>query len=212
MNKTEYLSILDSSLRSLPPEERREVIEFYYSYFDDAMENGKTEQQIIDELGAPGQIVSKILADNGFKAKSAASQYAFQQASQKNSVWSGLKGVVLAVVAILVGLPGALIIGIPLACVALGLLIALFCIILGLGIAAVAIAVAFCIASVQAFIMLPQTGPAAIGWAIMFMGLGIFFGTLIYQLAVLIIKGVSVLSKKLLNRVEESRRKKAVNN
>lgn len=65
MNKEQYLSQFGDCLKDLTESERREALEFYSGYFEDGLENGKTEGQIIEELGSPQEAAEKILASAG---------------------------------------------------------------------------------------------------------------------------------------------------
>lgn len=58
MNKEEFLRQLNLLLRDIPESERREAMEFYQSYFEDA--GPEKEQQIIEELGSPQEVASSI--------------------------------------------------------------------------------------------------------------------------------------------------------
>ena len=58
MNRREYLERLEQLLLVLPYEERKEALQYYSDYFDDAgMEN---EDKVIMELGSPEEVAAKI--------------------------------------------------------------------------------------------------------------------------------------------------------
>lgn len=65
MNKETYLKELESKLKRLSSEEVEAALEYYNEYFDEAGE--ENVQQVIQELGTPAQVASKILADNAIK-------------------------------------------------------------------------------------------------------------------------------------------------
>jgi uncharacterized membrane protein len=209
MNKVEYLSALDMQLRSLPEQERKDALDFYYSYFEDALESGKTEEQIINELGSYEKIAIKIISESNFKAKSAASQEAFKKAGDNNSVFSGVKGIFLAIGAVFIALPGAFIIGFPLLMVVFALLIAAFSIVLSLCIVAIVVPIAFLIAGIGFFISVPMVGIAGVGMGLLFLGLGLLFGTLAYALVIVIIKGIAWIVTSILMRIEKKSKRKA---
>ena len=50
MNRIEFMTELASLLQDIPAEERRDAMQYYNDYFDDAGED--QEQQVIDELKA----------------------------------------------------------------------------------------------------------------------------------------------------------------
>lgn len=63
MNKKEYLARLETLLTCLPKETRAESIAFYAEMIDDRIEDGMTEEQAVEALGAPGVAAEAILDD-----------------------------------------------------------------------------------------------------------------------------------------------------
>ena len=61
MNRIEFMTELASLLQDIPAEERRDAMQYYNDYFDDAGED--QEQQVIDELESPQKVAEKIKAD-----------------------------------------------------------------------------------------------------------------------------------------------------
>ncbi len=61
MGKKEFLEQLDRLLWNIPEQERKEALEFYENYFDDAGE--ENEAIVIQELGSPGKVAATIKAD-----------------------------------------------------------------------------------------------------------------------------------------------------
>lgn len=61
MNRIEFMAELDVLLRDIPEEERRDAIQFYNDYFDDAGED--KESEVILELDSPAKVAEKIKAD-----------------------------------------------------------------------------------------------------------------------------------------------------
>ena len=61
MSRKEFMEQLERLLRELPEQERREALEYYDGYFDDAGE--EQEAAVIQELGSPGKVAAMILAD-----------------------------------------------------------------------------------------------------------------------------------------------------
>ena len=58
MNKSEFMKRLQALLQDIPETERKEALEFYENYFDDAgIEN---EQQVIRSLGSPEKVAATI--------------------------------------------------------------------------------------------------------------------------------------------------------
>lgn len=63
MNKSEFMSQLQAHLSALPPEEVNELMEDYESHFAFALQSGKTEAEIADELGDPAEIAKEALGN-----------------------------------------------------------------------------------------------------------------------------------------------------
>lgn len=64
MTKNEFMKILRSELKKLPPEETDAAVEFFEEYFDEILENGeKTEEEAVEELGNPKRAAAQIKAD-----------------------------------------------------------------------------------------------------------------------------------------------------
>lgn len=64
MNRQEFLSRLEILLRGLPAEEKREALEYYENYFEDAGEG--QEAQVIRELESPEKVAANIREGIGF--------------------------------------------------------------------------------------------------------------------------------------------------
>jgi len=207
MNRVEYLSQLDESLKCLPEQERREAVEFYYSYFEDAQESGKTDEQIIAELGSVAKIAAKIIAQSNFETKSAASKEAFHQAQSSSSVFKGVKGVLLAIGAVFLGLPGAVMIGIPVLAVLFSLFVAAISIIFSLGVVMIVVPVALIAAAVLCFVAAPVLGISAVGAGLICIGVAIALGTGLYLAIYWIIKGVAMLVNSIMKSFANRRKK-----
>lgn len=61
MNRIEFMTELAALLQDVPEEERREAMQFYNDYFDDAGED--KEGEVISELESPAKVAEKIKAD-----------------------------------------------------------------------------------------------------------------------------------------------------
>mgnify|MGYP000069645964 CR=1 FL=1 len=61
MNRIEFMTELASLLQDIPVEERKDAMQYYNDYFDDAGE--EQEQQVIEELESPVKVAEKIKAD-----------------------------------------------------------------------------------------------------------------------------------------------------
>ena len=61
MNQEIFLRQLESLLADIPEDERREAMEYYRCYFEDAGE--ENEESVLNELGSPEQVAQTIKAD-----------------------------------------------------------------------------------------------------------------------------------------------------
>lgn len=61
MKKREFISLLSSHLSVLPPEEQRELLEDYEAHFAFGLQNGRTEEDIVRELGDPTELAREAL-------------------------------------------------------------------------------------------------------------------------------------------------------
>lgn len=61
MSRKEFLGQLERLLWDIPEQERKEALEYYRSYFEDAGE--ENEASVIQELGSPGKVAAIIKAD-----------------------------------------------------------------------------------------------------------------------------------------------------
>ena len=60
MTKKEFLSSLESKLQGLPKEDINNRLDFYSEMIDDRIEEGKTEDQAIEEIGSVDEVVEQI--------------------------------------------------------------------------------------------------------------------------------------------------------
>ncbi|TFB18865.1 DUF1700 domain-containing protein [Filobacillus milosensis] len=63
MNKEQYLKELKQLLSPLTKEERDEILYDYREHFDNGMRDGKTELEIINELGLPNEVAENMLEE-----------------------------------------------------------------------------------------------------------------------------------------------------
>lgn len=64
MNKEQFLEQLSGHLRKLSEEEQNDILYDYKEHFQVGIEEGKTEEQIVKELGSPRVIAKEILASS----------------------------------------------------------------------------------------------------------------------------------------------------
>lgn len=63
MNRAQFMKQLEKLLSDISEEERKEALDYYESYFDDA--GPEREAEVIRELGSPGKVAAIIKADLG---------------------------------------------------------------------------------------------------------------------------------------------------
>lgn len=61
MNRKEFMDQLEKLLSDISEDERREALDYYESYFDEAGE--AEEASVIQKLGSPGKVAAIIKAD-----------------------------------------------------------------------------------------------------------------------------------------------------
>jgi uncharacterized membrane protein len=62
MNKEQFLADLEKRLGALPSKERQDILYDYKEHFQAGLEEGKTEQEVIEALGSPDSIAREQLA------------------------------------------------------------------------------------------------------------------------------------------------------
>jgi len=67
MDRETYLYELSKELAVLPKIEARQAIQYYQEYFDDSIENGKSEFEVITSLGTPSSVATQIIASSNIK-------------------------------------------------------------------------------------------------------------------------------------------------
>ena len=63
MNKQQFLKELEKSLSGLPQKDIDERIEFYSESIDDRVEEGKTEEEAIKDIGSVDEVVNQIITE-----------------------------------------------------------------------------------------------------------------------------------------------------
>lgn len=63
MNKNEFLTRLSRALSELPQSEIQKTLDYYTEIINDAIEDGKNEDEVISELGSINDISKKIVAE-----------------------------------------------------------------------------------------------------------------------------------------------------
>lgn len=60
MNKEVFLATLEQQLQGIKPSERQEALSYYLEMIEDSIEEGKTEEEVIEELGPVEEIAKKV--------------------------------------------------------------------------------------------------------------------------------------------------------
>lgn len=64
MGKKEFINILVNGLIDMPKDQRDDIISQYEEHFDTEISNGKTEKEVIQDLGSPYEIIGKYSGNN----------------------------------------------------------------------------------------------------------------------------------------------------
>lgn len=187
MNRTEFMTRLAALLQDVPAEERRDAMQYYNDYFDDAGE--ENEQQVMKELESPEKVAEKIKADLGNSGQENSGQFTesgyrderFEQAAMPvQSEYGDLENpakknsdrtvkIVLIILIILVGLPIVLPVALGIAGAVIGVIAAIF----GVFLALVAVSFALAVAGISLVVagILNFVPELAVGLALFGVGL-----------------------------------------
>ncbi len=192
MNREEFLRQLEQLLRDIPESERREAMEYYQNYFEDA--GPEREAEIIEELGSPYEVAESIKKDlfgenymrEDVIKKKAGQNYDDGQQRQNNTT----RNILIAVIVVLtfpfwVGIVAG----------AFGILVGAIVCIFALVVALIAIVGAFFVAGfVMAGIGIVKmlTGFPAVGMILLAIGMFMLAASLLGLLAVVWI-GMSIV-------------------
>lgn len=215
MNKNEFLSQLEKFLSDLPEEERREAMEYYVEYFDEA--GPEKEMDVLKEFGSPKEVADRIheeLAEKGLILYDP--DAANQQEDKKTDGWKIACIILLCVFAAPIVIPLAA----GLVSAVIGLIAGIFAAIVGIFIGVCGITLGFAVAAIALFIVgivklfsMPLVGLFLIGLALIFAGLALLFGFLVVQICVVVFpwicKGIYNLCKKLYNKLFSKKDKEA---
>lgn len=102
MDRKEFLDILNRNLYGkIDAGVLTEHIRYYETYISSGMENGKTEQEILEELGDP-RLIAKTILDASKKKSSANGVFEEEKEMEKKSILEGWKSKLIVVVILLV--------------------------------------------------------------------------------------------------------------
>lgn len=167
MNRMEFMTQLAALLQDIPAEERRDAMQYYNDYFDDA--GAENEQKVIEELESPQKVAEKIKADLGTVSPAPTPTPGKNDRTLK---------IILIILILLVGLPVVLPVALGVLAAAFGVAAGILGLFLGLVAASFAIAVAGILLVVAgAAILFPElaAGLALIGVGLILTVIGVIF-------------------------------------
>lgn len=178
MNKEEFLKQLEQLLSDIPENERREAIEYYRNYFEDA--GPENEMKIIQELGSPQKVavsIKKDLFGENYEAYDYMNRTKQQEAFDKQQKENKMLRNILIIIAIVITFP----IWIGILGAAFGVIVGLLAAVFGISLAFIAIVgacfVVGCVLAgvgiVKMFTGFPAVGLIVIALGMMMLALGI---------------------------------------
>lgn len=202
MNKIEFLERLEKLLADVPYTERREALNYYTEYFEDA---DKDEAEVIRTLGSPEEVAHNIreelagkeLAERGAQdtADGETSRSGEQGAAQEEKKKSKLEGwqVALIVLAVVLTVPiwGSIVTGIL--GVVLGVIAGILGVVVGLAAAAIAlfaVAIVIFVISIAKLFATPLASVFCMGLSIFMIGLAMLFLITSWKLVTVLIPAI----------------------
>jgi uncharacterized membrane protein len=79
MTRQQFLTELNRLLQKLPEADRNDILFDYESHIQAAVDNGKTEEEAISDLGSPQSIANEILGTFSFKIAQVPSMSIYQR-------------------------------------------------------------------------------------------------------------------------------------
>lgn len=219
MNRIEFMTELAALLQDVPVEERKEAMQYYNDYFDDA---GEEEKDVVKELGSPEKVAENIKKDLGIQTEIAsggaqntgANHTGAQDAraqnngtqnvgtqEQSNHIWK----IVLIVLVVIFGLPLLLGIGGGV----LGLLAGIIATVLSVILTAVLVVVSGVLAVVSGIALLiaePAVGLALIGGGLIAGVCGVIASVLLVKLCMIAFPAAGRWITKMWNKVKNRKK------
>lgn len=203
MNKNEFLRQLEKLLSDLPEEERREAMEYYVEYFDEA--GPERESDVLNEFGSPKEVADRIheeLAEKGLIVYNP--NAAKGEKDDKTDGWKIACIVLLCVLAAPIAIPLA----VAIVATIISAIVAVFSAIVGVFLGACGVTFAFAVVAIVLFIIgivklfsVPLVGLFLIGLALLFAGLALLLGFLVVQMCIVVFpaicRGIYKLGKKI---------------
>ncbi len=222
MSKLEFLEKLEVLLADIPYTERREALNYYTEYFDDAE---CSEEEVIAKLGSPEEAAHNIrveLADKEIAVVEEAKNAEHTQNTENGTAYNDststgkkektkLEGWQIALIVVgiilvspvwlpIVGGAGGFLIGI--AAAYFGIIIALACIAFGLFVAAMAVIAV----GIAKLVISPVAGLFLIGLGILFLGIAVLSALGFWKSITVVVpatfKGIGYIFNSIFNRKE----------
>ena len=209
MNKNEFLSQLEKLLSDLPEEERREAMEYYVEYFDEA--GPEKENDVLKVFGSPQEVADRIheeLAEKGLIVYDP--NAAGKDGKEKKDGWKIACIVLLCIFAAPVVIPLAA----AIIAAVISAIVAIISAIAGLFLGACGVTLALAVAAVVLFVIgiiklfsAPLVGLFLIGLALFAAGVALLIGFLVVQFCIVALpwmcKGIYNLCKRIFSKKEE---------
>ena len=224
MNRIEFMTELAALLQDVPVEERKEAMQYYNDYFDDA---GEEEKDVVKELGSPAKVAENIKKDLGIQteissggAQNTGANYTGAQDAraqnngtqnvgtqnvgtqeQSNHIWK----IVLIVLVVIFGLPLLLGIGGGVLGLLAGIIATVFAVILT-AVLVVITGVLAIVAGVTFLITEPAVGLALIGGGLIAGVCGVIASVLLVKLCMIAFPAAGRWITKMSNKVKNRKK------
>lgn len=224
MNQIEFMTELAALLQDVPVEERKEAMQYYNDYFDDA---GEEEKDVVKELGSPAKVAENIKKDLGIQteissggAQNTGANYTGAQDAraqnngtqnvgtqnvgtqeQSNHIWK----IVLIVLVVIFGLPLLLGIGGGVLGLLAGIIATVFAVILT-AVLVVITGVLAIVAGVTFLITEPAVGLALIGGGLIAGVCGVIASVLLVKLCMIAFPAAGRWITKMWNKVKNRKK------
>lgn len=209
MNKNEFLSQLEKLLSDLPEEERREAMEYYVEYFDEA--GPEKEEDVLKEFGSPKEVADHIheeLAEKGlifYDPKTSGKSH-----ENKKDGWKIACIVLLCILAAPIAIPLAVaVISVIVSAIVtvISAIVGVFLVVCAVTLAFAVVAIVLLVVGIMKLFSAPLVGLFLIGLSLLFAGLALLLGFLVWKFCVVALpwmcKGIYNLFKKLFKKKEE---------
>ena len=194
-----WLDMFDETLSKMPKSERKRVVDFYREMIEDKIEEGKSEEEVIQALGNPYDSAKKILDENQikYKEKDLKDEDGFKlertQGKKEMPVW----------LVLIYGFFGVTV-GIPLVVTWFALLVCFWAVFGAMVVSSFACVLAIFASIIMALVGYVKGGGALIGGAIVGAGVTMILAVGFWYLAIYMTKATIWAYKKIANRGEKN--------